>query len=354
MQYACHASDAFNTRFHALLERFTRETQEVLGDALAALILGGGYGRGEGGTIVVDGTEQPYNDLDFVLVVRRKAGLPMHDLDALRKRYEAELKIHVDFSRPLTIDNIRRWPHWLMWQDLLNGHVVLAGPENILLENAPAGLKNPLPPIEAARLLLNRGLGVLWGMRVTRGMEPPPDDDFVRRNYHKCALALGDALLIAHGAYATPYRGRDQRVAALARQSKELEAFALDRFYPAALEYKFTPDKFPGTPSLEEQQAMAERWGPIFLHVETLRTGRPWASLREYAGWPGLREPEEHTPKKLLRNIVRNAQMGKCAWRCPREQFYRLLPQLFGLTGAPLKNWERDTARFIFVWNRFN
>ena len=75
---------------------------------------------------------------------------------------------------------------------------------------APSALHEPLPAIEGARLLLNRGAGLLWAMRVVQGHESPPDVDFVRRNYWKCALALGDALLIAHQRYSTPYSGRDE------------------------------------------------------------------------------------------------------------------------------------------------
>ena len=110
-----------------MLARFTKEVKAALGENLVALILGGGYGRGEGGLVVVDGIQQPYNDLDFVLIVQDKSRVDANALDGLSHRYEAELKIHVDFSRPLTPTDIQQWPHWLMWHDLINGYVVLAG-----------------------------------------------------------------------------------------------------------------------------------------------------------------------------------------------------------------------------------
>src|SRR5438105_13305058 len=37
---------------------------------LEALVLGGGYGRGEGGVLTTDAGERPYNDLEFYIFLR--------------------------------------------------------------------------------------------------------------------------------------------------------------------------------------------------------------------------------------------------------------------------------------------
>lgn len=353
--YAQHASDEFNARLHRVLERLTTDVQQALGDNLIALVLGGGYGRGEGGVVRVNGIEQPYNDLDFALVVKRKRAVPWEVLAVISEKYAAELAIHVDFSRPLTLRDIEHWPHWLMWFDLLNGHIVLAGPSDVLTARAPAALRQPLPVIEATRLLLNRGAGLLWALRVVRGVEPPPDADFVRRNYYKCALALGDALLIAHQRYATPYRGRDERLAQLMRDSDEVAAFELASLYGTALAFKFCPDEAPEG-ELDETQLrrLAQQWGSVFLHVEQRRTGLAWPSLAGYTRWRGLREPEQHTLSKWLRNIVRNRQRGIWSWRYPREQLYGQLPVLLGVTETPIADWPLATARFLEIWRQFN
>ena len=108
------------------------EVRQAMGENLIALVLGGGYGRGEGGVLRVSGEERPYNDLDLVLIVRRKSGLPWETLHAIQHKYAALTGIEVDFSRPLTVDDVRAWPHTLMWSDLLQGHRVLDGPADIL------------------------------------------------------------------------------------------------------------------------------------------------------------------------------------------------------------------------------
>ena len=351
--YARHATDGFNLRLHTVLQRLAVDVQQVLDGNLVALVLGGGYGRGEGGVVQVCGVEQPYNDLDLVLVVKRKRRVSWEALTAVGKQYEAETGVHVDFSWPLTLRDIESWPCWMMWYDLVNGHVVLSGPPDVLSARASAALQGPLPLIEGTRLLLNRGAGLLWGMRVVQGVEPPPDSDFVRRNYQKCALALGDALLIAYRRFTTPYRGRDLLFDRLMDDSEEVAALQLGELYREALQFKFRPDEAPNVPMDGVLlHALAERWGSVFLHVERLRTGRGWPSLAAYARWRGLREPDQHMPGKWLRNLIRNSQLSVWSWRYPRERLYRQLPVLLGMTERA--GWPADSARFLATWQRFS
>ena len=57
--YARHASDAFNERMGEWLTGLAAAVRHSLGDNLVALILGGGYGRGEGGVLRVGSEERP-------------------------------------------------------------------------------------------------------------------------------------------------------------------------------------------------------------------------------------------------------------------------------------------------------
>ena len=353
--YACDGSAEFNRRLHEVVERIAADAEKTLGDNLVSLILGGGYGRGEGGVQTVDGVEMPYNDLDFTLVVRNKSTVPWSELDAISHRYADELKIHVDFSRPLTLQDIQVWPHWLMWYDLLNGHIVLKGAADILQRHAPFYLKKPLPLIEGTRLLLNRGAGMLWALRILRGAEESSDADFVRRNYYKCALALGDALLMAYGRYTSVYHDRAEKFAALDRDVPEVASFQLAPLYDEALRFKFRPSEFPQQGFDENRlQELLQLWGKVFLSIEQRRTGRRWPDLAAYAAWRGVREADQHTLIKRMRNIVRNLQMGQWSWLYPREQLYRELPVLLGLTGAQVPDWDAKSAAFMKIWDRFN
>jgi len=354
-RYTPDGSPALEDMTDAILRQIGAEVAAAEGANLLALVLGGGYGRGEGAVVQRDGREALYNDLDFTLVVRRRGAVRHQALQAISARHAAALGIHVDFSRPLTPARIRHWPRWLMWYDLLNEHVVVQGPATILRDLAPRTLAEPLPVIEATRLLLNRGAGLLWALRVLRGVEPLPDADFIRRNYWKCALALGDALLIGHQCYATPYRGRDVRLHDLAARVPAVAAFALEPLYRTALQFKFRPDTVPdevATPAAVAR--LAQQWCAVLLHVESLRTGRVWDNTAAYAAWRGLREPDENRLVCWPRNIVRNAQNGACSVRHAREHLYRQLPGLLGDPPRALTAWQHATHHFLKIWQRCN
>ncbi len=353
--YTRDGSDAFNEQLHDILDRIADRVESVMKGNLVALILGGGYGRGEGGVIEKNGREMPYNDLDFTLVVKSKSRLPWEELNAVRKEFAALLGIHVDFSRPLTVGDIENWPSWLMWYDLLNGHVTLKGPPNFLEKHAPETLRNPLPAIEATRLLLNRGAGILWALRVIRRFESEPDEDFVRRNYFKCALALGDALLIAFKKYTTQYYGRDILVRDLAHSEPRVASLDLQQLYDQALKFKFRPDSVSQKPITEKMLLdVARKWGQVFLLVETVRCDTKFGSLDEYIDWSGIREKDQHALKPMFRNFIKNVGLGRLSFRYPRETLYRELPVLLGLVKKSPSDWSVESRNFLNTWDRFN
>ena len=358
--YASTGSAAFNAWLDDIFGRIAVDTRDALGGAFHALVIGGGYGRGEGAAVPGEGGERPYNDFDFVLVVERKARGMMEALAPVQARYHAEAGVHVDYSRPLTVEDIRCWPHWLMWYDLLWGHRVVLGPEDVLTANAPARVWEAPPLTEATRLLLNRGAGLLWAWRVLRGAASSEEADFVPRNGHKCALALGDALLLAHGRYATAYAGRKEAYAGLASEAAEVGALGLAEAYGQALDYRLHPVACPGGVFDEARLGeLARWWGAVLLLVEARRMGRHWDSVADYAAWRGIREREEHGGARLLRNVVRNAQAGRLSWVYPRERLYRHLPGLLGLTDMPAadwasSNWAAAGASFLRQWERYN
>jgi hypothetical protein len=237
----------------------------------------------------------------------------------------------------------------------LNGHVVLHGLRDVLQANAPKRLGEPLPEIEAARLLLNRGAGLLWALRIARGLELPPDPDFARRNYYKCALALGDALLIVHRRFTTSYGQRAALLGRLAADCAAVGGFSLESLYCAALQFKFRPDALPDrAPDQALLQALAERWGQVFLYVERHRHRCPWPSLAAYAQWRGVREPDQNALWQWPRNIACNRRTGKWSWRYPLEPLYWQLPALLGLARVSRPDWPTETGRFLAFWQQFN
>lgn len=347
--FARHASDAFNAWMEERVQAIAADVRAALGDGLLALVLGGGYARGEGGVVDTPDGERPYNDLDFVVVQPRADRALGERLAPVAARHHAILGIDVDFSRPLTVEAIRAWPHYLMWTDLLGGHRVIVGDPRIITDNAPAVLRESPPLIEATRLLLNRGAGLLWSRRIREGLEPAPDADFVRRNMHKAALAMGDAFIMKHRRHQVAYEGRDALLASLG----DSDAAPLLGAYREALAFRLRPGApQPAHGTAAELAALAAEWTRVWLHIEGARRGEPFASVADYAAWGGVREPARSGLRDAPANLLRNARTGRLSLRYPRERLYRTLPALLAAPAAG--TWAAESAECLALWRRYN
>ena len=195
----------------------------------AGLVLGGGYGRGEGGATAA---HRLYNDLDlFVFLDAPEAAFPSfaQRLAPVAAAFTARLGVDVDFTLR-TAARLRRDGRRLMVQELLRGHVAL-DPADFDLA-AWSGVRPraaaDLPAGEAARLIMNRGMGLEFARRhlAANGGRA---DAFVLRNLNKAVLGAGDARLIAEGRYAWRL---DAREAALGDDAAYARACAFKRRPP--------------------------------------------------------------------------------------------------------------------------
>ncbi len=357
--YSKDGSDQFNEYLDSVLSALSEEIERAVGPPFVALILAGGYGRGEGACVIRDGRESPYNDFDLFLVVS-EAYTVAEKVLSITRSYEHLLKIEVDIGRPLTLKTIRNLPHQLMWQDLLQSHIVLRGPQDILTSHAPAVLSENLPQVEALRLLLNRGSGLAQAIAHRYGVDSNPahtlpDEDFIRRNRQKCTLALGDSLLITHGMYAPPLDLR------LKNLTEAIGSFGVERselilsLYTEASAFKSRPDSIPAEqPSLDTLKETASLWVHTMLHCESARTGRSWENGNLYAEDSYRREPGQHTLVNLPRNLVKNLKRGKLSISYPRESLYGQLAVLLSSPEPENSSWQEAFRHFYDQWVQYN
>ena len=217
------------------MDRLVADSARTIGGEIEALavphlvgvVLGGGYGRGEGGVVELPrGKRRLSNDLDFYVVA--EDGTSEKNIDAIgaalhpiSMRWKSRLGVDVDFCRAKTPWRIRHDQERLMIQELLHGYVDVAGKSGAeLFKDVERRQPSQFPWTEAVRLLVNRGVGLALA-------NENPDLRFVVRNINKCILGAGDAKLIATGGY--KWRAQDRA-----------EALA-NKLYSAAVEWKFRP-----------------------------------------------------------------------------------------------------------------
>ena len=100
---------------------------------LWGVVLGGGYGRGEGGVFVLqDGAMRLSNDLDFYVVAEEGAsGAELASIGAalepVTARWTKRLGVDVDFCPAKTPWRLHHDEERLMVQELVHGHFDVAG-----------------------------------------------------------------------------------------------------------------------------------------------------------------------------------------------------------------------------------
>lgn len=304
---------------------------------LEGILLGGGYGRGEGGVRRTPSGDEPYNDLEFyvltrghVLLSERRYHAALHDL---AHQLSGRAGIEVEFKLT-SLDRLRTGGVTMFSYDLVKGHRQVLGAANLLRGCEHHERANEIPLAEATRLLMNRCSGLLFARQRLDRAECAPDDlDFVARNLAKARLALGDAILTACGGYHWSCRERQRRLAALAPAERIPFLEDIRREHARGVVFKLHPThtKLSREELAAEHRDLAQLAMRVWLWVESRRLEVPFSSPVDYALHPAAKCPETPAFRNLLVNVRRfgpASALGVAAWRYPRERLLRALPVL--------------------------
>ena len=205
-RFTLDGSGALEEQLEVLCRRIRQAVLDVVPpEKLEALVLGGGYGRGQGGVLRTDEGEAPYNDLEFYVFIRgnhlTNARRFRPGFQQLEKDLSPAAGLHVEFKID-SIEKLRRGPVSIFTYDLVSGHRIILGSEAIFEGCEHHADPVNIPSSEATRLLLNRCSGLLLAKELLLKSSITDDEsDFVGRNLAKVQLALGDALLALRGNY---------------------------------------------------------------------------------------------------------------------------------------------------------
>jgi hypothetical protein len=344
-RFTVHGSDRLEATIAAQLSAVRDDLlRSVPLEWLDCLVLGGGYGRGEGGAVErEDGSESPHNDYDLLLVHR--AGLKPPTALADRRALERALRsveskhsqstgLHVDIL-PVHRLRVPHLPPALTWYELGRGHRVLWGDASAIGPLVRRGL-NQVDPSEWGRLLMNRAAGLTFARWVLRG-EPcsllgaEAPDVFVTRQLQKAWLALGDVWLADRGAYDHLVRERVARFEArVAEQPPWADA------YRAAAEYKLRPTgPLPQGRQREELERLTELYVPLL-------ESRPAAPARPAVG---LLATVRHVPPARW--------FSERPWAYPRERLRRAIAAELSGDRPRFERLVHDPERFVRLWSRY-
>jgi hypothetical protein len=345
--------DRYTLDGDAAVEARINHDQALVADAVRAviepprfraLVLMGGYGRGEGGYITRAGYPAPYNDYDYFVVVQ---GVERAEREALNralseqaKALEENVGVEVDFAL-LHEERLPGAEYSLMNAEMIWGHRVILGDEHILDAMPPMPFAT-LPLGEFTRLMLNRGALLLMNqMRLNEGEADAAGREILFKYLFKAVLACGDTRLAGVHAYHPSYPRKRERLQDVDWPNK----VSFMSLYNQAFEHKFHPDygRFSGEDACNWQRQVVSHWLETMNWFEGVRTGTEVGDWTNYCSpripkgqggrsWGGLRNAAI-----TLRDFGAAEVMGHPFWslRYPRERLISVLPWLLANPGVP-------------------
>jgi hypothetical protein len=271
-------------RIHGILERTTKQIVDRVGSlCLEAIVLTGGFGKGEGAVRRDQGSSGlPFNDIDLLLVGTRPriASSILHDLRSSLSQLLGVDFVDIGYIRS---SQFRKAEPTIFLYDLKNGSKILWGSPDIL-KKVPSFASSDLPLTEAARLFLNRGIGLLYTLLLFERGEGGP---ILRKNaavaWSKVVLAAGDAILLQRELYHWSYAERMKRIEEIARLSvfdgDFLETYRRAALFKLTADFAVLPSQNPAELCLEAR-LLHEKY---FRWVEQKRT---FADITDWTAYP--------------------------------------------------------------------
>jgi hypothetical protein len=309
-RFTVRGSNEVEQRISTLVTEIADKSKCVLKpDDYRAMVLIGGYGRGEGGVEIIGGEECPHNNLDFLIIANK---LSPDELSNLKHRIDeniAPLSAQYDIGLDVSIipfAKLKHSPCLVMWYDMRFGHKTILG-DSELLHSLHQFSLDRIVAYDMRNLLVNRGtLPVINEMLLERGDLSQQEKKLFVKHIMKSIIGYGDALLFFHGAYDWSYAEKQKQM----RRRSDIDA-DFQSLYDQAMEFRFQPDysRYLNIDFTQWLDGLREKFSAIHLFCESRRLSIPtltWENYMQYALGSSLREDIfsfRGFAKKLLNGI---------------------------------------------------
>ncbi len=353
--FTAHQDAPIDRKISGDLERIAEKLCMVL-PAVRALVLVGGFGRGEGSVLVDPQGIECLNDYDVVVIAPRPA-LNRLDLPGLEKTLADEVNIwHVDLI-PIGAGELGHLPLTMLNYDLKRAGYVFYGESQILDQISLTADRIP-PLAEAKTLLFNRLISFVEGLEPVAEVEYDLKKNlFLKQQLAKVVLAICDAQLLEQNQYFCRYQEKVDHFADLA--TAELASLAR-----SALQEKLSPSREPLQQPFRQWLICRVHYLQSLMSVTQKVLGRPFDSPTELAAHLVKLSPREKFVYMLRR--FKHGCLGYrpllCAclllWAeacegveqfdsCRLERLHKLIIKYFGSVSRD--PWEMKN-RLVEVW----
>jgi len=335
--------------------------QSDISEDIAAIVLGGGYGRGEGGVFKTsDGQEKLYNDLDFFVITKNLKRSRLKKINKafalIGESFSKNIGVDVDFGPAKNLKQLSKMPFTMMWQELREGHIVIYGDDKVL-NSLPVYDLHDLPRSEGLRLLLNRGAGLLFARQKFEQENISTEDrDFIGRNLYKAVLACGDVFLLLRNEYCISVQDKLSLL-------ETLNADAVN-IYRQAVQFKLSPEIYSIKQLRDLQEVVMSLFAKTCLHFFSVCYGLAINNFQELNYALKCKDPfaQDVGFKEIIKNFINNLVYMRrldCnslfSTASPR---LKLLHFLLGLLFEHCRHSDYtisvEEKKFFRCWNKFN
>lgn len=353
-RFTLDGSGELEQQLEELCQRICRAVRNLVPPPkLEALVLGGGYGRGQGGVLKTEAFESPYNDLDFYIFLRGNFLANVRrfrrSLQRLEQDLSTEAGLHIEFKVD-SLQKLRRGPVSIFTYDLVSGHRIIFGGDGVFDGCGHHADPVNIPAFEATRLLLNRCSGLLLCKELLlKNSLSSEESDFIGRNHAKVQLALGDALLALDSKYHWDCLERSRRLRGFRPADTGAILPRVLRHHSAGVRFKLHPNR--EQKALEqfksEHRALTNLALEEWLWIENKRLKTSFSDCRQYS----FSDVDKCAVGGFWRNLLLNMRtfgatttFDRNAARYPRQRLLNALPLLLSDDRAAIR---ADTRRYL-------
>lgn len=365
--------DHFTAHHDPLIDTKIREDLSVIVDRVTgavddvvAIVLLGGFARGEGTIVRVDDRVVAYNDYDLLVVRSKAAGRRVASvLRALGERLAAELGIRfVELLPRASSDLVDPDPTQFNY-DLQQAHRVVWGDADVITRARPIAPEQ-IDHEEARVSLFNRMVCMLEAIEMSRDgcVVGNRDPFFALYQTAKAVFTLADARLIVSGAYDSDTDTKRERLSRIDAAQPTLELFeraiAIKRFADTS---HSDPGDYWNAVCRCYVRAFAE-----FVGVDVRDRGGWIRYIAEHAAGRGVRARLRAGVGGALRRAVGTSSAAGAAaaplavllaigvedgldpdWIAYGEKLYGIEAS----RDSPFARWDRLRARSVGMWYRY-
>ncbi len=247
-----------------------------------ALIILGGYGRGEGGVVTINGKEYPHNNLDFLLITKNLRNKKQNELK--KKIYSKfaplnrKIKTQIDIGL-VNESSLKHTTNRIIWYDMRFGHKTILGDKNFVHSLKRFRLQT-IPKWDARNLLVNRGTLIIINEFLLK--KKNPDSNILKliiKHINKAIIGYGDALLFFLNDYNWSYVEKKKRM-----QNRNDVSEDFKKIYDNAMEFRFKPeyDNYVIGDLIQWMKELKIHFEHIHKFCESKHLGKPEIDWNEY------------------------------------------------------------------------